>query len=175
MISIEKVDSNLMQQIIAPLAVMLKECVEQGASIGFVMPFNLQQSSDFWEAKHKQKCSGHKIELFVAKVEGVVAGCVMLDLETPANQSHRADVAKLLVHPNYQRRGIAIQLMLALEKQALLSGRSLLVLDTKTGDNAESLYLKMGFEISGSIPNFAQNPALDGYAATTFMYKNLKW
>jgi GNAT superfamily N-acetyltransferase len=125
MISIEKVDNNSMQHFIAPLAVTLMQCVEQGTSIGFVKPFGLAQSTAFWEAKFQQKRSGYRLELFVASIKGVIAGCVMLDLETSANQTHRVDIAKLLAHPHYQRKGIAIELMQALEKHALLIGRSL--------------------------------------------------
>jgi ribosomal protein S18 acetylase RimI-like enzyme len=89
------------------------------------------------------------------------------------NQRHRAEVAKLLVHPDARRRGIARDLMAAIEEIARQEGRTLLTLDTRTGDAAEPLYRDMGYRTAGVIPGYARGPHGRELEATTFMYKVL--
>ena len=87
--------------------------------------------------------------------------------------SPRAEVAKLLVHTEYRRRGVATALMAALEQEARAAGRTLLVLDTQSGEPAEMLYFALGYVLTGSVPGYARNP--DGrLAPTSFMYKVLE-
>jgi ribosomal protein S18 acetylase RimI-like enzyme len=80
----------------------------------------------------------------------------------------------LLVHPDFRRRGIARRLMQAAEAQAVQMGRSLLTLDTRSGDSAEPLYASLGYVTVGQIPGFSRDPhdaaKLD---ATTIMYKRI--
>ncbi|MDJ0930204.1 MAG: GNAT family N-acetyltransferase [Breoghania sp.] len=72
-----------------------------------------------------------------------MAGTVNIDFDTPPNQAHRAEIFKLLVHPDFRRRGIARVLMEQAEDRAHEAGRTLLTLDTRTGDAAEPLYTSM--------------------------------
>jgi hypothetical protein len=62
--------------------------------------------------------------------------------------------------------------MLRTEELAKSCNRTLLVLDTKQGDNAEFLYPKLGYQRAGSIPNFAMNSG-GGFGATVIFYKEL--
>jgi len=153
---------------------ILQHCVQKGASVGFVLPFTEREAADFWEKRVFPDARTGSRVLFGAFVDGTLAGTVHLDLGTMPNQPHRAEVSKLLVDPAYRRRGLAAGLMQAIEKEALLLDRTLLTLDTRTGDAAEKLYLSLGFQRVGEIPNFAVDPhtpqKLD---ATTIMYKNL--
>ena len=99
-------------------------------------------------------------------------GTVTLDLATPPNQTHRAEVAKLLVHPAARRRGVGQALMAALEAEAAQRGRRLLTLDTRADDAGEALYRRLGWQEAGRIPGFALNA--DGSAsATVFFYKQI--
>jgi ribosomal protein S18 acetylase RimI-like enzyme len=103
-----------------------------------------------------------------------VVGSVQLDYDTPPNQPHRADVRKLLVHPRSRRQGIARMLMRELERRARERGRTLLTLDTRSGDKAEPLYASMGYCVVGIIPGFCRDTADAGRLdATTIMYKQL--
>lgn len=112
--------------------------------------------------------------LFAATHQGRVVGSVQLLLDTPANQPHRAEVAKLLVHPEQRRQGIARALMLVLEDAARAQGRELLTLDTRSDDNAEPLYLSLGYAVAGRIPGFALNALQPARRdSTTLMYKTL--
>ena len=58
------------------------------------------------------------------------------------------------------------------EVEARAEGRTLLVLDTVTGDAAERLYTRLGWTTVGVIPNYARMP--DGRpCATTYFHKQL--
>ena len=89
------------------------------------------------------------------------------------NQPHRADVAKLLVHPDARRQGLARALMLALEDRARALSRSLLVLDTRTGDPSQALYQSLGYRVAGEIPGYCRHPAEPVFEPTTYLYKPL--
>ncbi|WP_085621246.1 GNAT family N-acetyltransferase [Thalassospira alkalitolerans] len=100
-----------------------------------------------------------------------IVGTVQLDCAAMPNQAHRADVCKLMVHPDFRRMGIAKKLMQALEKRADVLGKTLLTLDTRTGDNAEPLYASLGFATVGVIPAYARDPFSEKLSGTTIMYK----
>ena len=99
-------------------------------------------------------------------------GTVQVITALPPNQPHRGDVAKLLVHRKARRRGIARQLMERAEAEARAEGKTLLVLDTVTGDPAERLYEATGWHRVGVIPGYALYP--DGRPCdTTVFWKSL--
>ena len=90
----------------------------------------------------------------------------------PSNQPDRAEIAKLLVHRSARRRGIARLLMERAEAEARAEGKTLLVLDTVTGDDAERLYERLGWNRVGVIPGYALYP--DGRPCdTTVFWKSL--
>ena len=155
------------------LAEVLHACVHAGASVSFVLPFSIDDARAFW---HNQVLSAVRTGgccVLVARCAERIVGTVQLDLDTPPNQSHRAEVRKLLVHPQARRRGIARRLMNELEDYARAARRSLLTLDTTTGGFAEPLYLSVGYVRAGAIPRYARradSPELEG---TTLMYKEL--
>jgi ribosomal protein S18 acetylase RimI-like enzyme len=148
---------------------LLYEAVHGGASVSFILPFTLEDARAFWRKVADQ----HAAQVLVARLDSRVAGIVILDLDTPPNQAHRAEVKKLLVHPGYRRRGIGRSLMTAVEAAAHRAGRSLLTLDTRTGDHAEPLYLSMGYTLAGVIPDFARGPASPQLESTSILYKRI--
>jgi GNAT superfamily N-acetyltransferase len=90
----------------------------------------------------------------------------------PENQPHRADVAKMQVHRRARRRGLGEALMRAAEAAAREAGRTLLVLDTVTGSDAERLYARLGWQRCGVIPGYALWPR-GGLCSTTVFYRVL--
>lgn len=150
---------------------MLTLTVNAGASIGWLAPLAAEDAQAYWQNVMAQVESGDKI-LLVAEKDNIVVGAVQLGLESRANGNHRAEVQKLMVHPDYRRQGIASQLMEQLDTLARNANLSLLVLDVRKSDPAETLYQQMGFTHVGDIPNYARssNMQLD---ATAFYYKEL--
>lgn len=166
-------DPGLAARDVDALRHLLHACVAGGAGVSFVLPFSLEEAEFWWRAVVLPAVESGKRRLLVARWDGWIVGAVQLGLDTPPNQPHRADVMKLLVHPDARRKGIARALMVALEDQARLDGRTLLTLDTVTGDAAEQLYLSIGFVSSGVIPGYAWNPAKTKLDDATFFYKEL--
>lgn len=144
-----------------------------GASIGFVQPFTAEESEVFWRRNVLPAVQNGGRVLLVAQQCDRIVGSVQLDHDTPPNQPHRAEVRKLLVHPQFRRRGIAQALMAELERTGSKLGRSLLTLDTRTGDSAEPLYTSLGFKTVGVIPGFCRDAIEDRLDSTTIMYKTL--
>jgi ribosomal protein S18 acetylase RimI-like enzyme len=151
---------------------VLHACVHDGASVNFVLPFAPDDARAFWRRVLGMLAAGTR-RLLVARRDGRTIGTVQLDMATPPNQPHRAEVTKLLVHPAARRQGIARALMLAIEEVARRERRSLLTLDTRTGDNAEPLYCDLGFTPIGVVPGYSIAPEGGRLDATTFMYKAL--
>ena len=152
---------------------ILHACVHAGASVGFILPFAPQDARAFWETRVFPAVRSGGTRLFLAQDGVRVVGTVQLGLALPPNQPHRADVAKMLVHPEARRRGIARGLLRALDAQARVLGRTLLVLDTRSGDPAQALYASEGFRVAGEIPGYCLNPFDRHLEATTYMYKPL--
>lgn len=156
------------------LGQLLHACVQDGASVSFVLPLTMDEANAFWQSKVLPAVAQGKLSLWVARQDGRLAGSVQLDCDTPPNQPHRAEIRKLLVHPDFRRQGIARRLLNAAESHAVSLGRSLITLDTRTGDSAEPLYVSAGYVTVGQIPGFSRDPHDAGKLdATTIMYKRV--
>lgn len=166
-------DADDIERYIEGLSALLHACVHDGASIGFVLPHSKADSTGFWRDKVLTAVRDGGRLLLVAWADGRIVGSVQLDYDTPANQPHRAEIRKLLVHPDFRRRGIARGLMAEIERRAVALERSLLTLDTRTGDSAEPLYLSLGYQTTGIIPGYCRDTVGDRLDATTIMYKKL--
>lgn len=156
----------------AGLADLLCATVAAGGAVGFLHPLARGEALTFWDG-HAQGPGPDALALFVVVEDGVVAGTVSLDCRLPPNQPHRGDVCKMMVHPDFRRRGIARALMAAVEAEAVRRGLSLLVLDTRTGDAAQALYASAGFVAVGEIPGYAHDPDGAALHGTTVMYRTL--
>lgn len=164
--SAERLHSSL-----AELVALFEDAVESGASVGFVLPLEPGEALRYWEGV-KTKISSGDLILLVAWQDSRIVGSVQLCLEKRPNGRHRAEVVKLLVHRSARRRGIGQALMQAVEKAALDEGRTLLVLDTRRGDDADQLYRKIGYVPAGIIPRYALS-STRSLEDTVFFYKEL--
>lgn len=153
------------------LAAVLHDCVEGGAGVRFLAPFSLDQARDAFRAVADDVRGGRRL-LLAALQDGVVVGTVQVALTQQQNSPHRAEIAQLLVRRSARRQGIAQRLMDAAEQEALAEGKTLLVLDTSTGGDAERLYERLGWTRVGVIPEYALHP--DGRPCdTTVFFKRL--
>jgi acetyltransferase len=156
------------------LAELLCNAVNGGASVGFLPPLTLDDARAYWAGVASAIASGGRI-LIGAFEEGVLLGTVQLGLETRANGSHRGEIMKLMVHESARGKGAGRQLMSHIENVAKKLGRTLLVLDTRTGcnDAAEAMYYKLGYRKAGVIPRYARS-AGGALHDTIFMYRELE-
>jgi len=166
-------DSPALDRDLDMLADILRAVVYDGAGVSFIVPFSLDDARLFWMETVLPGVRARTRRVVVAREHGRIVGTVQMDFALPPNQQHRAEVAKLLVHPLARRRGIARALMIALEDMARSERRTLLTLDTWTGGHAESLYRSLGYVAAGIIPRFARGSVTPQLEATTIMYKEL--
>jgi ribosomal protein S18 acetylase RimI-like enzyme len=155
------------------LGEILRAVVYDGAGVSFVVPFSMEEARAFWVEKVLPGVRAGTRRVLVARAGVRIVGTVQLDLGTPPNQRHRAEVLKLLVHPDARRHGIARALMIALEAVAQSEGRTLLTLDTWTGSHAERLYQSLGYVTVGVIPRYARGSLTPELEPATMMYKEL--
>ena len=157
---------------IRALADVLIDCVEGGASVSFMRPLTRARAEAFWRGVAEGVHRGERLLLVAEEAAGAIVGTVQVILNLPENQPHRGDVAKMLVRRAARRRGAGGALLAAAERAALRAGRTLLVLDTVTGGDAERLYARHGWQRCGEIPNYALFP--DGRpCGTTVFFKAL--
>jgi ribosomal protein S18 acetylase RimI-like enzyme len=148
------------------LAALLIHVVDDGASIGFLPPLSQLDAVDYWKDVIQPG-----VVLVVAQIDNKIAGTVQLHLAQKANSTHRAEIAKLMVHSESRRNGIAKLLMNEVEAMAVQAGRSLLVLDTRAGDPSNHLYQSLGYVEAGRIPKYARSA--DGELHETVLYYKL--
>jgi GNAT superfamily N-acetyltransferase len=153
------------------LSDVLIDCVEGGASVSFMLPIARSTADAFWRAVAAGVERGERILVVAENMAGQVIGTVQIILAQVENQPHRADIAKMLVHRRARRHGVGAALLAAAESEALRAGKTLLVLDTASGD-AERLYAKLGWQRCGVIPGYALLPG-GGLCDTTFFYRTL--
>ncbi|OOG45016.1 GNAT family N-acetyltransferase [Polaromonas sp. A23] len=138
------------------LAELLIDCVDSGASVSFMHPLSMAKALAFWRGIADSAARGERALLVAEDGSGIV-GTVQVVLNQPENQPHRADVAKMLVHRRARRQGLGESLMQSAEQVAHECGKTLLVLDTASGD-AERLYARLGWQRCGVIPGYALFP-----------------
>jgi GNAT superfamily N-acetyltransferase len=157
---------------IAGLSEVLIDCVEGGASVSFMLPMTRAKAAAFWQ-RTAASLVRRELRLLVATdATGTVIGTVQLLLDQPENQPHRGAIAKMLVHRRARRKGVGAALLSEAERLAYTLGKTLLVLDTASGD-AERLYARQGWQYCGEIPDYALWPG-GGPCATKIFYKYLR-
>ena len=171
-----EIDVRSLQQIgeqeLQALSEVLVDCVEAGASVSFMWPMTRGKALAYWRDVAASAARCERVVLAAYDAAETIVGTVQVVFAQPENQLHRADVAKMLVHRRARRHGVGAALLVAAERHALRSGKTLLVLDTASPD-AERLYVRQGWQLCGRIPDYALMP--DGApCATTVYYKSLR-
>jgi GNAT superfamily N-acetyltransferase len=161
----------LTEREIAELSDVLVAVVAAGASVGWTPPLDPAAAEAYWR-RVGEAAARDVLTLLLAETDGRVVGTAQLLPAESANGRHRGEVAKVLVHPDWQRRGIGRALMARLDVDARAAGKTLLVLDTRVGDPSNALYAAAGWTAAGQIPDWARG-ADGAFYATQFWYKRL--
>ncbi|MEK1893006.1 MAG: GNAT family N-acetyltransferase [Rhizobium sp.] len=171
MATIRLLDAAQARAAIPDLCEVLTDCVNGGASVGFMQPYGNADAAPYWQVVADAVASGATL-LLVAEIDGRAVGTVQVGAAQMPNQPHRGDLKKLLVHRSARGKGLARLLMDAAEREAAARGKTILVLDTATGSDAEAIYPRLGWERVGVIPDYALWPE-GGLCATTLFYKRV--
>ena len=169
--TIERLTPEQASAAIDELVILLQDTVESGASVGFLPPLSREDACAYWDKVIHQVSDETRV-LLIARVEDEIAGSVQLEAARWVNGMHRAEVQKLMVHRRFRQQGIGRGLMQVVEEEARKIGRTLLVLDTRRGDVAEGLYVRLGYSRAGVIPKYALSASgqLDD---TVILYRQL--
>jgi ribosomal protein S18 acetylase RimI-like enzyme len=168
-IAIETLSATPPDADLADLNLVLRDAVEGGASVGFMLPVSDPEMTAFWQAVLVEAGAGKRV-VFAARAAGRIIGTVQLALAGKPNSRHRAELQKLLVLRLHRGRGLGTALVRAAESAARARERTLIVLDTSATGNALGVYARCGYTRAGVIPRYACDP--DGpLIDTAFYYK----
>ncbi len=173
LVAVVALDPAALADNIGRLAELLHACVHEGASVGFVLPFGLDEARAYWRDKVAPPHAAGSRLVLIASLGDDIAGTAQLDLDSMPSKRHHAEVSKVLVDPRFRRVGVARALMAEIERRAAEAGRWLITLDT-AGDAAEALYRSLGYSLAGAIPLYARDAFEERYDATRIMYKDLR-
>lgn len=164
-----RLDAAASRSRVEALSDLLIDTVASGASVGFLSPLSRDEARAYWSGVVDDVQIGATCLFAILEGEAVI-GTVQLQLAQKANAAHRAEIAKLMVHSRQRRRGLGVALMQAAHAEAARLDRSLIVLDTRTGDPSEALYRRCGYVEAGAIPGYARSS--DGsLGGTTLFYR----
>lgn len=152
---------------------VLMDSVADGAAISFMATLTMADAEQFWRKDVRTAVESGGRHLFGVFIDSRLVGTVQLITGMPPNQPHRAEISKMIVHPQSRRLGLGRALMTAALDAARRANKVLVTLDTRTGDVSEALYRSVGFEQAGVIPDFAFDPDGQARHATTYMYRYL--
>lgn len=82
-------------ELLPGLCALLQDCVDDGASVGFLAPLSHADASDYW--RDILLSLGTHLKMWIAEDETGVVGTVQPALSPRQNDKHRAEVRKLSV------------------------------------------------------------------------------
>ena len=147
----------------ASLVSILVRVVDEGAAVGFLAPLDLNEAEAYWARLPRADA-----RVVVATVGGTVVGTAQVHLAGQSNGQHRAEIAKVLVDPAWQRQGIGRAVIAHAEEVARSHGRTTLVLDTREGDPSNRLYRSSGWREIGRIPEYARSSSGELHATVIY-------
>jgi GNAT superfamily N-acetyltransferase len=152
----------------AALVDLIYDAIHANNSVGFLLTTSKSELHEFWE----QELHDAANTFVIARANGVIVGVVIVTRETRPNGRHRAELRKLIVHSDYQQKGIGRGLEQRASDFAQREGITLLYLDSATDFLIERVYEAWGWQKAGSIPDYSSKP--DGtLEPTTYFYKLL--
>ena len=169
-VTIERFGADAVGAALPELVELLKDVVDDGASVGFLPPLDRDEARDYWVGV-TDAVRASRIVLLVARDDAGIAGCAQLDIASRPNGRHRAEVMKVMVATRARNRGLGRALMVAIEDVARTHRRTTLVLDTRRGDPSEHLYTSLGWQLAGIIPKYARSA--NGELHATALYFKL--
>jgi GNAT superfamily N-acetyltransferase len=159
-------------ELFSELVGLLQDAVESGASVGFLAPLSTAEARNYWMAALSEVARGERVILLAR--DGVsIIGCAQLHLTARPNARHRAEIQKLVVHTQWQGKGLGRALLGAIEKVAIEKGRTLLLADAREGGYGDRLFARSGYTRVGLIPRYQRGS--DGhYDSTVIFYRSIE-
>jgi ribosomal protein S18 acetylase RimI-like enzyme len=158
-------------ELFSELVELLQDAVKSGASIGFLAPLSTADARNYWMAALGEVARSERV-ILLARDGNLIIGCAQLVLTTRANAHHRAEIQKLIVHTQWQGKGLGRALLEAIEAAAGSKGRTLLLAEAREGGYGDRLFTRHGYTRVGSIPRYQRGS--DGhYDSTVIFYRSV--
>jgi acetyltransferase len=160
--TVRVIASTDIENFLTDLLELLRESVDEGASLGFLPPLTLREARRYWLSLGPDLRAGSRL-LFGVMMADRLIGSGQLALPSWPNGRHRAEVQKVMVAAALRGRGMGANLMRAMHETAWQCGRSLLLLNTRRGEPAEQFYRGLGYQEVGLIPGYSIGPRGESY------------
>jgi GNAT superfamily N-acetyltransferase len=170
-VTVTRLNAGEFRDSVPELAALLADIVADGASLGFVTPFDRHAAEAWWYDRHPAVTDG-TLTVWAARGPAGLTGTIGLARPAMPNGRHRAEIVKLMVRPDARGQGLARTLLATAEEEAAKAGTTLLMLDTETGGAAEALYRSAGWTRYGTVPGYATDPA-GVLRECSFFYKRI--
>jgi acetyltransferase len=152
-IYIRAVRGSELEGLVPALVALLRDAVDSGASLGFLVPLADDVAREYWRSLRGDLDAGRRVLLIAYSADRVV-GAGQLVLPAWPNAQHRAEIQKLFVDSALRGRGVGRSLMAALHDAARRRGRDLILLSAKHGDASERFYRAYGYQEVGVTPGY---------------------
>ncbi|KAF3766786.1 hypothetical protein M406DRAFT_274202 [Cryphonectria parasitica EP155] len=164
------------------LAGLQAQCITSDKTIStFLPPLSHEKLLVWWKDRIAEATGGTRVIVMLlldwepgTRVQGDhLVGVAMLAVPHWETAPFRATIETLLLSTKYRRRGGATTLIKALETQALLKGKTLLMCEVEDRSPAADLFMRLNYQMAGTVPGYCINPSgeLRGFV---FLYKNIK-
>jgi GNAT superfamily N-acetyltransferase len=160
--TVRVVASTELDILLPALVELLRESVDSGASLGFLPPLTDHDARRYWLSLGPELRAGSRL-LFAAYVADRLAGTGQLALASWPTARHRAELNKVMVATALRGHGIGRRLLHAIHDSACQLGRSLVLLNARRGDPAETFYTRLGYREVGVIPGYTVGTAGEAY------------
>ena len=170
-VSIWRICPTEIESVLPSLADLLRETVNGGAPLGFLLPLTLDDARAYWMSIRPAMYAGTRV-LLAAFADGEIVGSGQLTFASAPNARHRGEVQKVFVGTAWRGQGVGESLMRALHRRARLHGRHLLLLNTRYRGPAEAFYKRLGYKEVGVVPGYSVGPAGERFDSVT-LYREL--
>jgi ribosomal protein S18 acetylase RimI-like enzyme len=153
-IGIRAISHTGLDHALPELAVLFREVVNETGTLGFFPTMADDESLNYWLSLRADLREGSRILLAAYDGDRIV-GSGQLEFPMWPSAHHRAEIHKVFVAKEMRGRGVGRLIVRALQKEAALHGRTLLLLNARNGGPGERLYLELGFKKVGVIPGYA--------------------
>lgn len=169
---VRRVSPADLEGLLPALVELLCESVDRGASLGFLRPLDPDDAVRYWRSLPAELRAGSRMLFGAYASSDRLVGCGQLALAQWPNAPHRAEVQKVVVASACQGRGVGRCVVDAIHDAAREIGRSLLLLNTRRGDGAETFYRRLGYRAVGVIPRYTIDSGGKTHDNLT-LYRNL--
>lgn len=166
-IVVRPLSSARLEQCLEILTDLLVATVNGGFPLGFLPPITRDHAQHYWLSLRYDLQTNSRL-LLAAYSEDRIVGSGQLAFSGWPNARHRAELQKLFVDPALRGKGVGKALLAAIHNAARQHGRTLLVLNTRRGEPAESFYRQVGYREVGVVPGYTVGPAGERYDTVAF-------